>query len=49
VDLLTSLNDLLSTQIQQYIETINQNYKQMTDDMRRSSQLISDFPTFQVA
>lgn len=49
VDLLTSLNDLFGTQIQQYIETINQNYKQMTEDMRRSSQLVSDFPTFQVA
>ena len=49
VDSLTSLNDLMNTQIQQYIETINQNYKQMTDDLRRSSQLVTDFPTFQVA
>jgi|GEM_PF-1350669 len=49
VDSLTSLNDLMNTQIQQYIETINQNYKQMTDDLRRSSQLVTDLPTFQVA
>jgi len=49
VDSLTSLNDFMNTQIQQYIQTINQNYKQMTDDLRRSSQLVTDFPTFQVA
>ena len=49
VDSLTSLNDLLNTQVQQMIQTINQNYKQMTDDLRRSSQIVNDFPTFQVA
>jgi hypothetical protein len=49
VDSLTSLNDLLNTQVQQMIQTVNQNYKQMTDDLRRSSQIVNDFPTFQVA
>lgn len=49
VDSLTSLNDLLNTQVQQMMQTINQNYKQMTEDLRRSSQVINDFPTFQVA
>jgi hypothetical protein len=49
VDSLTSLNDMLNTQVQDMIQTINQNYKQMNDDMRRSSQIINDFPTFQVA
>lgn len=49
VDSLTSLNDLLNTQVQQMIQSLNQNYKQMTDDLRRSSQIVTDFPTFQVA
>jgi hypothetical protein len=49
VDSLTNLNDLLNTQIQQYIETINQNYQQLTNDQRRASNLINDYPTYQVA
>jgi hypothetical protein len=49
VDSLTSLNDLLNTQVQQMMQAINQNYKQMSEDLRRSSQIVNDFPTFQVA
>jgi len=49
VDSLTGLNDLQNTQVQQAIEAINQNYKQMTADLRRASQQIDSVPTFQVA
>ena len=49
VESLTGLNDLLNTQVQQTIASINQNYQQMSNDMRRSSQQIDNIPTFQVA
>lgn len=49
VESLTGLNDLLNTQVQQTIASINQNYQQMSNDMRRSSQQIDSIPTFQVA
>jgi hypothetical protein len=49
VESLTGLNDLLNTQVQQTIDAINQNYKQMSADLRRSSQAIDSIPTFQVA
>jgi len=49
VDSLTGLNDLQNTQVQQAIEAINQNYKQMTADLRRASQQIDSVPTFQVS
>jgi len=49
VESLSGLNDLLNTQVQQAIDSINQNYKQMTADLRRASQQIDSVPTFQVA
>lgn len=49
VESLTGLNDLLNTQVQQTIASINQNYQQMSADMRRSSQQVDNIPTFQVA
>jgi hypothetical protein len=49
VESLTGVNDLLNTQVQQAIEAINQNYRQMTADLRRASQQIDSIPTFQVA
>ena len=49
VESLTGLNDLLNTQVQQAIEAINQNYRQMTADLRRASQQIDSIPNFQVA
>lgn len=49
VESLAGLNELLTTQVQQTIDAINQNYKQMTADLRRASQQIDSIPTYQVA
>lgn len=49
VDSLSALNDSLNTQVEQMIQTINQNYQQMTNDLRRMSQQVDSIPTFQVA
>ena len=49
VDFLSSFNDLANTQVQQYIQAINQNYQEMSRDLRRSLQTINEIPTIQIA
>ena len=49
VDFLSSFNDFANTQVQQYIQAINQNYQEMSRDLRRSLQTINEIPTIQIA